>query len=183
MALILGLIGKKLGGKDTVAEYLVAKHSASHIRHSHILDEILTILDLPISRRNEIDLGVGLRKVFGDGILGQALARRVKNATSNIIVINGIRFPDELANAKNLGAKIVYITAPSELRYQRFLKRQEKADDASQSMEEFTHQEQEPTEIQIPAIGKQADYELQNVGTLEDLYKNIDNLLLSLHTA
>ena len=175
--LILGLIGEKLGGKDTVAEFLVAKHGATHIRHSHILDEILQILNIPISRRNEIDLGMALRQAFGDGILSRALARRVRSIQNDMVIINGIRFPEELDNARSLGAKIIYVTAPSGARYARFLKRQEKTDDASQSLEEFTNQEQEPTEINIPSLGSQADYKLENTGTLEDLYKKVDELI------
>lgn len=178
--LILGLIGEKLAGKDTVAEYLVARHKAVHIRHSHVLDEILALLDLPISRRNEIDLGMGLRRVFGDGILGKALAKRVRHTKTSLVVINGIRFTDELENARGLGAKIIYISAPEEARYARFLKRAEKADDASQTLEQFRSQEKEPTEVQIPAIGQKADYKIENTGTLEELYTKVEALLHTL---
>lgn len=181
MALILGLIGEKLGGKDTVAEFLVAKYGATHIRHSHVLDEILSILDTPISRRNEIDLGMGLRTVFGEGILNKAIDKKVRNATTDIVVINGIRFIEEFENAKTLGAKIVYISAPEDVRYARFLKRTEKADDASQTLEEFRTQEHEPTEIQIPHIGARADFVIENTSTLEDLYANIERVLTTLN--
>ncbi len=175
--MIIGLTGEKLAGKDTVAEYLVKKHGAAHIRHSHILDEILNLLDVPVSRRNEIDLGMGLRQVFGTGVLGRALKKRVTGAKADLIVINGIRFQDELENTHELGAKIVYLTAPEDIRYQRFLIRQEKADDANQNLEQFRLQEQEPTEIGIPALGAQADIRIDNIGSLEELYQKIETLL------
>ncbi len=180
MALILALTGEKLSGKDTVAEYLVNKYGAFHVRHSHILDDILRLLDMPISRRNEIDLGMGLRRVFGEGVLNAGLKKRVRESKNNFIVINGFRFQDELANARELGAKTVYITAPEELRYQRFLKRQEKADDARQTLEQFRQQEQEPTEVGIPALGAQADFKIENTGTLIQLYGEVDKIVKTL---
>lgn len=177
MKFILALTGEKLGGKDTVAEYLVTKYGACHVRHSHILDDILRLLDMPISRRNEIDLGMGLRRVFGDGTLNAGLRKRVRESTSEIVVINGYRFQDELANVKELGARTVYITAPEATRYERFLKRQEKVDDARQTIEQFRQQEHEPTEIGIPSLGAQAEFRIENTGTLEELYAKIDDLL------
>jgi dephospho-CoA kinase len=177
MKLIVALTGEKLGGKDTVAQYLVDRYGAFHVRHSHILDDILKILDMPISRRNEIDMGMSLRRVFGEGTLNPALRKRVSESDANLIVINGYRFQDELANVKSLGAHTVYITAPEEVRYQRFLQRQEKADDARQTIEQFRQQEHEPTEVGIPALGAQADFKIENTGTLEELYKKIDNII------
>lgn len=178
--MILGLIGEKLSGKDTVAKYLETKYGAAHIRHSQLLDEILEILDLDKSRRNEIDLGMGLRKTFGDGILGKALAKRVKESKAEMIVINGIRFQDEIQNAHALGAKIIYITAPEETRYKRFMERSEKTDDASGSAEEFKKQEHEPTEVQIPSLGSQADFKIENIGTLDGLNAQIDTIVNNL---
>ncbi len=180
MALIVALTGEKLGGKDTVAEYLVNKYGAFHVRHSHILDDILRLLDMPISRRNEIDLGMALRRVFGEGTLNPGLRKRVKESQKDFVVINGFRFQDELTNVKELGAKTIYITAPEELRYQRFLKRQEKADDARQTLEQFRQQEQEPTEVGIPALGAQSDFKIENTGTLEELYDKVDVIVKSL---
>lgn len=179
VATILALTGEKLGGKDTVADYLVSHYGAFHVRHSQILDDILRTLDVPISRRNEIDLGMALRKVFGDGVLGRALRHRVLAAegSSDLTVINGVRFQDELENARGLRAAVVYVTAPEDLRYQRFLRRNEKADDRGQTLEQFRAQEQEPTEIGIPALGAQADFRIDNIGSLEELYRAVDRVL------
>jgi dephospho-CoA kinase len=180
MKLVLGLTGEKLGGKDTVADYLVKSHGAFHVRHSHLLDEILNILGLPVSRRNEIDLGMGLRRTFGEGVLGKAIKKRVEDSTSSLVVMNGIRFQDELENAKTVNAKIIYVTAPEAIRYERFLRRQEKADDARQTIEQFRQQEQEPTEVGIPALGAQADFKIENTGSLEELYKKVDDIVSQL---
>jgi dephospho-CoA kinase len=180
MAKIIALTGEKLGGKDTTANYLVEKYQALHARHSHILDDILRLLYLPISRRNEIDMGMMLRQVFGNGVLGKALIRRIEGTDAPMTVINGVRFQDELEMAKAIGATFIYITAPENIRYQRYLKRQEKEDDARHSLEQFRQQEQEPTEIGIPSLGAQADFKIENTGTLEELYKKIDEIITQL---
>lgn len=176
MKIVIGLVGEKLAGKDLVANYLVENHGAFHIRFTHILDDILRALDLPISRRNEIDLGLGLRKVFGDGVLGKAVVKRALSAKENLVVINGIRM-DEMKNVREIGAKVIYITAPMELRFERYRQRHEKADDGVMNFEQFKEQEKELTEINIPNLGKEADYKIENIGTAEELFKKVEAII------
>src|SRR3989344_9270058 len=92
--LIIGLVGEKLAGKDEAAKYLVKKYGAFHIKFSHLLDEILDILDIPKTRRNEIDLGLGLRRVFGADVLYHSLKKRALASKENMVVINGIRMDE-----------------------------------------------------------------------------------------
>lgn len=180
--MIIGLVGEKLAGKDTTAKYLVDKYDAEHFRFTHILDGILEELGLPISRKNEIDLGLGLRKIFGEHILVEALGKRVKEAWTKTIVVNGIRM-DEMDIVKDWGAKIIYITAPKELRFKRYQERREKADDAEMDFPEFVEQEKSPTEVAIPELGQKADYKIENVGSLEDLHKKVDDIVKPLMKA
>ena len=168
-----------MAGKDVVAKYLQTKYSVFHIKFSSLLDEVLNIFDLPISRRNEIDLGLGLRKVFGEDVLFRALRKRVLGAEQPVIIVNGIRM-DEFPGVKNLGAKIIYITAPIELRFERYNYSHEKTDDAVMSFEEFKAQEKEATEVNIPNLGKQADFKIENTGALPQLYARVDEVVKSI---
>ncbi len=175
---IIGLVGEKLAGKDTVAEYLVKNYGAFHIKFSYVLDEILDILDLPKTRRNEIDLGLGLRDVFGPSALFKALKKRIETSIGSKIVINGIRMDEFDRIVKELGAKTIYITAPVEIRFQRYLQRHEKADDGKMSFEEFAKQDKEElTEKDIPELGKRADYKIENTGSLEELMGKVERLM------
>jgi dephospho-CoA kinase len=177
MPKIIALIGEKFSGKDVAANYLEKQYGATHVRFSHVLDDILKTLDLPISRRNEIDLGLGLRKIFGDGVLGHAIEQRVKNAKTGLVAVNGVRM-DEMENVKKLGATTVYITAPVGIRFGRYQRRHEKTDDATMDLEHFIKQEKEEfTEKGIPKLGMECDYKIENAGSLEELYKKIDNLM------
>jgi dephospho-CoA kinase len=177
--MIIGLVGEKLAGKDTVANYLAEKHGAGHFRFTHILDAILEELYLPLSRQNEIDLGLGLRKIFGEHVLVDALGQRVKKSLSAFRVINGIRM-DEMEVVKTWGAKIIYITAPIEIRFQRYQTRREKADDALLNFEKFQEQEKGPTEQRIPELGTKADFKIENTGSLEELYGKVDEIIKKL---
>jgi dephospho-CoA kinase len=174
--MIIGLVGEKLAGKDTVANYLVENHNAMHFRFTHILDAILEDLNMPISRQNEIDLGLGLRKIFGEHVLINALEARVKRSLASYRVVNGIRM-DEFDIVKSWGAKIIYITAPVDIRFQRYNLRREKADDAVMDFEQFKHQDTGPTEARIPELGEKADFKIENVGSLPELYKKVDDVI------
>ena len=175
--MIIGLVGEKLAGKDTGANYLAEKYGAEHFRFSNILDSILEELNLPISRKNEVSLGLGLRKIFGAHVLVNALEKRLKKSWAKLIVVNGIRM-DEMAVVKSWqDAKIIYITAPPQVRFERYKNRHEKADDAVMDFEQFVKQDAEPTEVGIPELGKSADFKIENTGSLSDLYKKLDEIL------
>lgn len=179
--IIIGLVGEKLSGKDTTANYLEQKYSAEHFRFSHILDDILKILNLPLSRRNEINLGLGLRNIFGNHVLVDALHKRMESSQSNTVVVNGIRM-DEFDVIKSWpDAKIIYVTAPAELRFERYKQRHEKVDDAVMDFENFKTQDNEPTEVGIPALGAKADYRIDNVESLENLYGKVDEIIKELN--
>lgn len=177
MPKIVGIIGQRLSGKDEIGEYLVKKYGAYHIKYSNILDEILDILDMPKSRRNEIDVGMAMRAAFHEGVLNRAIKKKIAQAKNNVKVINGIRFLDEFENAKNMGAKFIYVTAPQDILYQRFLSRNQKADDMSLSAREFANLENEPTETKIADLGKQCDFKIENTASLEELYQKVDEIM------
>jgi dephospho-CoA kinase len=181
MPLILAICGDKLGGKDTVTKYLSEKYGAEQIRYSDILNELLSILGLPNSRENNIRIATALRQEFGAGILNYALGERIKKSGAEFIILNGYRFPEELTALKEIGAITLYVTAPENLRYQRFMQRKEKADDAQQTLAQFQEQEQAPTEVHIKQLGAQADYKIGNTGSLEDLHQQIDQLMSKLN--
>lgn len=180
--IILGLVGERLAGKDSVAQYLVEKYGAFHIRYSAVMDEVLDILDLPRSRRNEMDVSNAMRQTFHTNVWWDAVKKKVLASTAPIVVINGNRFKDEYEAAKGIGTKMIYITAPHELLYERFVKRQEKVDDNKMTPEQFMNLDNEPTERQIPLLGAQADFRIENTGTLEELYKKVDEIIAKLKT-
>lgn len=179
--MIIGLVGEKLAGKDTAANYLVQKYEAEHFRFTHILDEVLEELNLPVSRENEINLGLSLRKVFGEHILVNALEKRARKSWAKILVVNGIRMDEmDIVKSWEKGTAIIYITAPVEVRFHRYQNRREKTDDAVMNLEQFIQQDKGPTEIAIPELGKAADYKIENTGSLKEFYEKLDEIVKKL---
>lgn len=180
--MILAFIGEKLGGKDAVTKYLIENHKAVQVKYSEVLDEILEILELEKSRKNETALAMGLRDLFGRDVLVPALKNKISKLSSPLIIMNGVRFQEEIESIKDLEIKSIYITAPTETRYQRYLKRIEKTDDGTKSFEDFQNEDKNsPTEKHIPNLGSKADYSIDNTGSLEELYSKVDKLLQELN--
>ena len=180
--MILAFIGEKLGGKDAVTKYLIENHNAVQVKYSEDLDEILKRLELEKSRKNETALAMGLRDLFGRDVLVPALKKKIRGLTNPLIIMNGLRFQEEVDAIKYLKPVSVYITAPQEIRYQRYLKRIEKTDDGTKSFEDFQKEDQNsPTEINIPSLGNKANYRIDNTGSLEELYLKVDKLLQELN--
>lgn len=183
MSIIIGLIGQKLAGKDTVASYLKDRYGAVAYAGGHILNEILIVLGQETSRENETGLAVALRAGFGEEVLNTAILHRLKAGKAKIGLINGIRKPKELLQAQSEGARIVYISAPPEVRYERYKFRQEKKDDGVLAYDDFLKQDAEsPTEKDIPSIGEKAEFFLTNTGDLTSLYTQVDELMHTLLT-
>jgi dephospho-CoA kinase len=89
-----------------------------------------------------------------------------------------VRRPNDVKYLKNLpGFVLVEISADSQTRYERLTKRGEKSDDNTKTYEEFLADEQRSTEITINKIAKEATEHVDNNGSLEDLYRQLDELI------
>lgn len=177
MKKIIGLVGETGSGKDVFCEY-VKKISKPVFcfRFSDPLSEILKIFFDIIKKEDQQWLAPILRERFGNNILGEAMAKKIKGIKEGIIILNGVRVPEEFDMIKGMGGSIIYITAGPKLRWEWLQNREEKKDDIS-SFEDFLKREQAKTEILIPEIGKKADFKIENNGTLEELYLKIKEVL------
>lgn len=178
--LIIGLVGEKLAGKGTTTAYLAKKYRAHIYRMSKILDDILARLYLPIERENEISLVLALREKFGEDILAQCLAGDIQKDRQKLIVIDGIRMPQEVEIFQELkGFLLVYLTAPIKLRFERMQRRAEKLDEQKMDYQKFKDLEkQSPTEKSIKKIGRKARVKIVNDGTFEGLYQKIEKEII-----
>lgn len=181
MSLIIGLIGQKLSGKDTVANYLINRYGAVSFAGGHILNEVLAVLGKEKSRENETNLAVSLRNAFGEDVLNSAILNRLQKSEAKIGLINGVRRPEEFIQCKQEYVRTIYISAPAETRYERYKFRQEKKDDGVLDFEAFLRQDTEsPTEKDIVAIGEEAEFKIVNDSDLQSLYTEIDRVMESL---
>jgi dephospho-CoA kinase len=177
--IIIGLVGEMACGKGFVSHYLEEKYHAAVFKFSSFLREILSILDMDVSRENLATISLVLRERFGEEIIGRGLAKKAKNDNNSIIVLDGIRRMEDIKPLKKLEDFIlVEIVSDPMVRYKRFIERNENVGDAEKSYDKFVYDQKSiETEIYIPEIMKKAKETLTNDGNAENLYNQIDNLI------
>ncbi len=176
--IILVFSGLIASGKDVCKKYIEGKYSADSFRFSNILRDALNRLGIQTSRENIIALSTWARQSFGEDLLAKAMARDVEKSESPLIIVDGAR---RLADIKYLselpGFHLISVDADPEIRYKRMVARNENPGEADKTYEDFLADHQKETEITIPEIMATAEFSLDNNGTLDDLYAQIDKIL------
>lgn len=176
--IIIGLAGKIASGKAAVSKYLVDKHGAKKIRFSDSLRQILDILDLPDSRKNLQTLSTALRQNFSEDILSKATMKITSKLRGNLIAVDGVRRVTDIENFRQLkNFFLIYVDASPEKRYKRSVARGENQNDREMTREEFNIKDNEEPERQIESLKKEANFLIDNNGTLENTYSQIEKIL------
>ncbi len=178
---ILGFVGEISCGKSTATEYLKNKYNAVTFKFSDSLRDVASRMHIEQSRVNLQTLSTILRQNFGENLLSKILAEDVRNADAKIIITEGVRRPSDIVYLKDVpGFKLIAITADARIRFERLTGRSENIDDKNKTWEEFQKDSQRETELQIKDTMDQADFTLDNSGSAEDLYAQIDTLMAKL---
>ena len=179
--IILGLVGPISSGKDTVADYLVKKYDAEKVSFSQSLRDILNRLFLPIDRIHMSGLAQTLIDKFGDDVLSKVIAREIEKSDKKIFVLPNIRREADYSALEHFpGFILVGIETELQTCYERLIKRSQNADDQSKTWEQFQKDLLLSTEVKIPDLVKKSKYKVNNDGSLEDLYKQVDELVTKL---
>ena len=179
--LILGFVGEMASGKGTAVSYIKEKYGAATYSFSTMLRDMLDRLYLPHTRDNMIDLSVWVRGHFGEDTMARTMANDIEKDPHEIIAVEGIRRPADIEHLKKLpGFHVVEIVADEHTRYDRLVKRAQNPGDAAKTLEEFQADSQKPTEISIREVAREATERVDNNGTVEELQKQLDVLVLSL---
>ena len=182
---IIGLTGRNASGKGTVASFLKESSYVYHSLSDTLRDE-LKRRNLEESRDNLIMIGNSLREEGGPGILADLMISNLTSLENHIV--DSIRNPLEVKSLRreyeNHNFSLISVEASPEIRYER-LKQRNRAGDSS-SWEEFLAQEKleerssDPNKQQIFETINEADYHIDNSGSLSELKnkirKIIDNL-------
>lgn len=176
--IILGFTGLPACGKGTAAKYFIDKYGAKSFRFSTIMRDLLDRLYLPQSRENMSHISTVLRQNFTEDLFAKVMAEDVKRAETNIVVIDGARRLADVTHLKKLPEfKLISIEVDMKIRYERLVKRDENPDDKNKTWEQFQADHQLETELSIPELMKQADININNNGTLEEFYQQLDKLV------
>lgn len=175
---ILGFAGEMSCGKGTAAKYVVRKYAGSYHRFSTMLRDLARRMYIEENRDDLQKISTFFRQNFGEDIMSKVIFNDVKNDNHEVVVIDGVRRIMDIRYLKDLpGFKLVYIEAEIEKRYERIIKRRENTDDAIKTFEEFKKDHKQESESQIKDLKKHADFVLDNNGTTEELYTQIDAIV------
>ena len=179
--LIIGLVGQAGCGKGTAANFLKENYQAGYIRFSAILADILESLAVTKTRENFIKISGAVRREFGEDVLSYAVERVALNTLEDIVIVDGIRRPEDIVALEPLPQfKLVAIQASPELRFERMKKRGEKAEESRMSWEQFQKEGQAPTEVTIPSVISRAWKTIQNEGTKEAFEATVREMMTEL---
>ena len=178
MSVIIGLMGQKQSGKDTVAARLVERHNFQRVAFADVMRECLYILDpliayrltlrqvvdsygwdiakedFPEVRRLLQVFGTELgRDILGEDVWVNAAHRKVTGAldADKNVVITDMRFPNEVRYVESLDGITVRIDRPG-------------------LPDVDTHVSENAWRSIVP------DCTINNNGTLDDLYREVDLL-------
>lgn len=179
--LIIGLVGQAGSGKGTVADLLKEKYNAGYIRFSEILGDVLETLGAEKSRDNFIAISKAVRDALGEDVLSYAVEKKALRAPEDIIVVDGIRRPEDIVALEPLPQfKLISIDVAPETRFERMKKRGEKAGETDMTWEQFQSQEEAETERTIPSVMERAWKAIPNEGTKEELEEKVREIMKEL---
>ena len=182
---IIGLTGRNASGKGTVADILKNRSFAYHSL-SDTLREELGRRGIDESRETLTKLGNELRESRGPGVLADLMIENIISSGNHIV--DSVRNPFEAESLAreyvNHSFHLISVDAKPEIRFERLKKRARSGD--STTWDNFLAQEtleessEDPNNQQLFLTMKKADFSIDNSGTLEDLERNIDNILNNL---
>src|SRR5262252_8128138 len=179
--MLIGLTGRNAAGKGEVARYLQQKSFYYYSLSDVIRDEIRSRGEEP-TRERLIIVGNELRQKYASNVLAERTLAKIED--DKHYIIDSIRNPaevDAFRAAKYF--KLIRIEAPADIRFQRILSRQRESD--PKTFEEFIalenrEAEGDDTSQNLVKVELMADYSLTNDGALDQLYPQIDRLLVKL---
>ena len=175
----IGLVGSIGSGKDTAAQYIIQNYSFTMFTFSYDgLGDILKKSGLELTRENLQRLGKEIRAREGNAIVAKLLWAKIEARKEEKVIINGFRYPEELAFFKENSSEfmLIGVDCPLPVRYERVRRRNTKERKAM-TLDEFKAYESAATELNIPILLNSADYIVINDSDLNTLYRRIDAIL------
>ena len=182
---IIGLTGRNAAGKGTVASFL-EKNSFVYHSLSDTLREELKRRNLEESRENLIQIGNDLRKNGGPGVLADLMIHSLLSSEDHIV--DSIRNPSEVKSLRRVYPNhkfvLISVDASPKIRYERLKSRNRLGD--SSSWEIFLEQEKleesskDPNKQQLLATISEAEFNVDNSGSIEQLENQIKAILKKL---
>lgn len=166
----IALVGKARSGKDTVADYLVTKYGYTEYKFSKGVRDVINLVRGEDSHKNRRELqqvGQGLRQFLGEDIWVNYTLSQVKEGDR--VVISDCRQSNEAERLLEEGYILIKVESDEAVRVQRMLAAGDKF-----TKEDLTHETEQ--------IDLECTHTIYNNQSLEELYAQVDEILLSLST-
>jgi dCMP deaminase len=177
--MIIGLTGRNGSGKTAVAEYLTSRGFQYYSLSDEIRREIRD-RGLEITRDLLIKVGNELRGRFGPGVLAERVLKVLES--DHNYVVDSIRSPFEVdVLRRRRDFTLLAVEADEGRRFER--SRSRGRESAAQTLEQFIEEEareldsNDPASQQLNETRRKADLVVTNNGTLEELHRQLDELL------
>jgi len=173
--LVIVVTGKRGSGKDTLADYLEKNHGFNVLEFSrNAIKPILDERKLEFTRQNLIEIAMSERKKKGNGYFALLICNKMEEG--NNYCVTGMRFKEELDVFREKFSSnffLLSIICDERERYERIINRGDKGE-SDMTFEQFLEIEKKPTERAINEIIDEADFFIDNNGTIDEFYKNIE---------
>lgn len=179
--MIIGLTGTLGAGKGTVIEYLTSK-GWKHYSGGHTINAEVIRRGLPQTRESMSMVANDLRAKYGAGYFVEQMLQQINKDDSN--VLESLHSVGEADAVRAAGGIVVAIDADMHFRYDRICKRKSTKDHVT--FEQFKADNEremsssDPVQHNLMENINKADYKIINNGSIDDLHKQIDSILISL---
>ena len=186
---LIGLSGSFASGKDAIAELLVERAGYTHASSSVAVRAAATQGGVDGDRALLRPFANEMRVKHGAEYFTKLAYEQALSSEAKKIVISGLRATSEAAFIKQYNGFVVFVDAPIELRFERTKQRNRDIHE-SQSFEVFKQNELKESystsgknEQNIYSIRKNADIELINDCSFDELWRRLELLLPSKYLA
>jgi len=172
--LVTGMPG---AGKTLFVERVVEKYGLPVYTMGDVIREDAKKFYGVITPQTMIETSKKVRELYGYTYVAERIVERIRD--KDIVVIDGVRSLDEVSVFKKHGeAVIVAIHASPKTRFNRLRKRGREGDPAT--WEEFEKRDQVELSLGIGNVIALADYMIVNEGSVEEVLREIDNVLMKI---
>lgn len=183
--IVIGVAGFAGSGKTTVANYLKEKYRFKVYTFSDVVEQearkmglLKNNASMEEKKRILSEVGGLIRKKYGKKeIFAEFLVEEIKKENPKYVCVDGFRSEEEVETFRKSFPKflLIFLHADPEKRYER-RKAQDK--DMDLSFEEFLKRDERDKKIiGMDKMEEMADIIIDNNGSLEELYRKVDEIV------